>query len=207
MSSENDRRDNSERGTLKDRFEVCLQNRNFEIELVWKRSQFFWVVNAAALAGFAAVKPEATDTRFLVICFGFLSSFCWLLINIGSKWWQEAWEEKLKCTSSEYFDREFLEKYKVGQKNVFLLPLVQISVTGVVTAFSLFLCLVWFAIGGWYLWLSLRMDASFIISVDVRYLLAANFCFIFCVLIFFGTFRRKCSSCENSAKASLSGNS
>jgi hypothetical protein len=38
----------------KRRFEVALKTRNFEIDLFWKRSFFFWRFISAAFVGYAA---------------------------------------------------------------------------------------------------------------------------------------------------------
>jgi hypothetical protein len=40
------------------RFEVALQTRNFEIDLFWKRSLFFWGFISAAFVGYAALRQS-----------------------------------------------------------------------------------------------------------------------------------------------------
>ena len=37
------------------KFEICYKNRNFEIELFWKRSLFFWGFIASAFVSFVTL--------------------------------------------------------------------------------------------------------------------------------------------------------
>lgn len=78
----------------------AADTRKFEIQLFWQRSLYFWGLVAAALVAYAAlhkdVKPEQPHHLcVMVICFGFLTSFAWLLQSLGGKYWHEAWEQKL----------------------------------------------------------------------------------------------------------------
>jgi hypothetical protein len=75
------------------RFEVALQTRNFEIDLFWKRSLFFWGFISAAFVGYAALRQS--ELRIVFACFGLVCSCAWSLVNRGSKYWQECWETKL----------------------------------------------------------------------------------------------------------------
>ena len=52
------------------RFGVAVQIRNFEIELFWKRSIFFWGFISAAFAGYAALRSSSPGLAVLVACFG-----------------------------------------------------------------------------------------------------------------------------------------
>lgn len=76
------------------RFDVSVQIRNFEIDLFWKRSLFFWGFISAAFIGYAALRQS--ELRILVACFGMVCSFAWTLVNRGSKYWQESWETKVE---------------------------------------------------------------------------------------------------------------
>ncbi len=76
-------------------FEVALAARNFEIELLWRRSQFFWGFLIAAFAGFGvAVSGERHVLAALIGCFGFYSAVCWSWVNRGSKFWSDVWEKR-----------------------------------------------------------------------------------------------------------------
>ena len=75
-------------------FETATDTRKFEIDLFWKRSLFFWGFIAAAFAGYATVKESLF--ALILACFGLACSVIWTLGNRGSKYWQEAWEEKVE---------------------------------------------------------------------------------------------------------------
>ncbi len=88
-----------ERGKLA--FERAWQIRNFEIEMYWKRANYFWAFIASTFVGYFALissdsygKPDKFDhiEVYLLICIGFVLSVAWLLTNIGSKSWQRHWE-------------------------------------------------------------------------------------------------------------------
>jgi len=88
---------NSEKKDYFELYKIALDTRNFEIELFWKRSNYFLVLNsllAAAFIRFYATK-ESLFLSCLLIVFGFVASFLWFRVNLGSKFWQTRWEEKL----------------------------------------------------------------------------------------------------------------
>lgn len=79
--------------------EIALQTRNFEIELYWKRTTYYWAFIAADMAAYALVFSEIDDCSIasyvlmgVLSCMGILFSFGWFLANRGSKYWQENWE-------------------------------------------------------------------------------------------------------------------
>lgn len=77
--------------------EHALDIRKFEIDLYWKRAAYFWTLIAAAFAGFFAIlgSKELHDKEYLayiVGCIGLLFTWAWFLVNRGSKYWQENWE-------------------------------------------------------------------------------------------------------------------
>ncbi|RZK43673.1 MAG: hypothetical protein EOO90_01910 [Pedobacter sp.] len=75
--------------------ERVWKNRDFDIEHYWKRAAYFWTFIAAAFAGyFLLLTKDAIDeiVGLVVICLGLIFSLAWMLVNIGSKMWQENWE-------------------------------------------------------------------------------------------------------------------
>lgn len=77
--------------------DYALDIRKFEIELYWKRAAYFWALIAVAFAGFFAVLgskdiPEREFYAFIIGVIGFVFSWSWFLVNKGSKFWQENWE-------------------------------------------------------------------------------------------------------------------
>ena len=79
----------------KKRLDLAVQTRNFEIELFWKRSLFFWGFIAAAFAGYAGLHATNAGLATAIGCFGLVCSFAWSLVTRGSKYWQEGWESKV----------------------------------------------------------------------------------------------------------------
>jgi hypothetical protein len=76
------------------KYEACVKALNFELEQFWKRSLFFWGFIGAAFVALAAAKTHPF-LQAAIASFGFFGSFAWTLVNRGSKFWYEDWEEKL----------------------------------------------------------------------------------------------------------------
>lgn len=78
------------------KLEIALENRKLELNFFWQRSAAFWVFNAAALAGLQYF--SSTENIFITIgiCFlGFVAALTWSLVNRGSKFWYEHWENRI----------------------------------------------------------------------------------------------------------------
>jgi hypothetical protein len=88
---------NAFKGKEKEALEHALDIRKFEIELYWKRATYFWTFIGATLAGFVAVQSfegaPRQDMSVVLSCLGLVFSFSWVLVNRGSKFWQENWEK------------------------------------------------------------------------------------------------------------------
>ncbi|MEI8667284.1 hypothetical protein P4S65_02385 [Pseudoalteromonas sp. B131b] len=77
-------------------YKIALDTRNMEIELFWKRSNYFLVLNTAVAAGFFL---KAGDSHQLLLgFFGLVVAILWLFVNIGGKFWQSRWERRLHLT-------------------------------------------------------------------------------------------------------------
>lgn len=78
------------------KLEIALENRKLELGFLWQRSAAFWLFNVAALIAFQhfSSKDNIVMTT-AVCCFGMVASFTWSLLNRGSKFWYEHWEEKI----------------------------------------------------------------------------------------------------------------
>jgi len=77
----------------KDIYKIALDTRNFEISLFWQRSNYFLVLNSALALGFFNLK-EQKYSLFMAI-FGIIVSWLWFCVNLGSKFWQTRWEQRL----------------------------------------------------------------------------------------------------------------
>lgn len=110
----------------KNALERAWKNRDFEIELYWKRATYFWGFIAAAFAGYFIIVRTDNDfiqAEYIVICLGFVFSLAWYFANIGSKKWQENWEKHIDMLEDEITGaiyKTVLEKsaYSVSKINI-----------------------------------------------------------------------------------------
>jgi hypothetical protein len=131
---------------------LALDIRKFEIGLYWQRAAYCWALIAAAFAGYFAVL--GTDRlngkeylAFTIGCIGLVFTWAWYLINRGSKFWQENWENHV----------DMLEDVLVGPlyktilqrpgnpRHSFLGPL-PVSVSQINLAVSIFTLFIWVAL-------------------------------------------------------------
>jgi hypothetical protein len=96
------------------RHETCVKALQFELDLFWKRSIFFWGFIGAAFVAFTSLRATPS-LQVAIASFGFVCSVVWSLVNLGSKFWYENWENKLKeaekaVTGVLYGDEEKKEK-------------------------------------------------------------------------------------------------
>jgi len=95
-----------------EQFKIALEIRNLEIRLYWERSNYFLALNSAVAAGFFALGEKAPQALAWI---GAICSFFWLGANLGSKFWQARWEEKLRDVERrlypdlKFFDEKFEE--------------------------------------------------------------------------------------------------
>jgi hypothetical protein len=82
-----------------DAYKIALETRNLEIGLFWQRSNYFLVLNVALALGFFKVENNILYSTALSV-FGAIISILWLRVNLGSKFWQSRWEERLKIQES-----------------------------------------------------------------------------------------------------------
>jgi hypothetical protein len=80
-------------------FEKSLAQRNFEIDNFWKRGWFFGILLLGISTAYFSAKTEP-DLRIYIAFLGMLVSFFQGLMNRGSKYWQERWENKTKHRES-----------------------------------------------------------------------------------------------------------
>jgi len=92
-------------------FQRAWETRNFEIELYWKRANYFWAFIASTFVGYFVLVSSSTYKTYdefhhvevyFLICIGFILSFAWLLTNIGSKSWQHNWEAHVDLLEEKF---------------------------------------------------------------------------------------------------------
>src|ERR1051326_3059131 len=138
----------------------ALDIRKFEIGLYWQRAAYFWALIAAAFAGyFAILSSEHLEDKeylaFVIGCIGLLFTWAWFLVNRGSKYWQENWENHVDMLEDEHTgplyktvlhreeQTDLIEKYILGPA-----PISVSKVNQWVSSFTLCIwaALVWHAL-------------------------------------------------------------
>lgn len=130
-------------------YKIAIATRNFEIDLYWKRSLFFWGFIATAAVGYGSlmlkvppVQPQP-QLAVLVACFGIVCSLCWSMVNRGSKYWQEHWETMVTELESASKVGVLFRAEDRPQNKAFWLNSRKLSVSRVAIALSDFTLLVW----------------------------------------------------------------
>jgi hypothetical protein len=85
---------------IKDALDKALDNRKFEIELYWKRTQYFWAFLVTIYGAYFAVSAKSyviddfqkQVTLLSLAVLGMFFTLAWHLANRGSKFWQQNWE-------------------------------------------------------------------------------------------------------------------
>ena len=140
----------------KKKYDVALATRNFEIELFWKRSVFFWGFIASAFVGYATLIKNEESIAIVVACFGFVCSVAWSLVNRGSKYWQENWESIVVSIEKDVTGDLFTSRAEQQKKGVWLTSR-KFSVSKVTIALSDFTVMIWTVIMFYHLTLLLPM--------------------------------------------------
>lgn len=122
-------------------FEISLENRKFEIELYWKRAKYFF--DAFLALGGVSILISVLQTSkainlpspiffailFAVECVGLVCAVAWSLVNKGSKYWQENWEQYVDALGEDIVGPLFkytieptgnLRRYSVSEINLCL---------------------------------------------------------------------------------------
>ena len=146
---------------LKAAFDRVSDIRKFEIELYWKRAGYFWALIAVAFAGYFAILSSKDIQNkyflsFVVTSIGFVFTFAWFLVNRGSKYWQENWENHLdhmEDTISGPLYKTILERSELSSLTEKLVtgPL-NISVSKINQWVSLFVLFIWLSLAAYSLY-------------------------------------------------------
>jgi len=76
-----------------ERYRTIIDIRNLEIRLFWQRSNYFLVLNTALGTGLFVVRGHGFAV--LLSLLGLTSALLWLCVNLGGKFWQVRWEQRL----------------------------------------------------------------------------------------------------------------
>ena len=170
------------------RFQTAKEGRKYEIDKFWQRSAFFWVFIAASF--FAFSKANEGAERLLFSCFGLVTSLAWTLQNRGSKYWQEAWEQKVTRTEEEVLGEHVFHHFEKREPKGFW-GAWEFSVSRLVIALSDFTTIVW-------LGLLLHTSRFLLLFRELHggciYLIITMATIAYCVAMGIGCYSRKTSA-------------
>src|SRR5271166_1217907 len=128
--------------------EIAADVRKFEIGLFWQRSLFFWGLIAATFLAYANVKDTDVKSRFAIVCAGVIFSLGWTLVNRGSKYWQENWEQKVSRAEQGVLGVHLFRDREPVESKFWPLQARQYSVSKLAISLSDFTLLVWIFLFG-----------------------------------------------------------
>jgi hypothetical protein len=82
-------------------YEEASKVRQFEIQMYWERTKYFWAFISTIYVAYYKVfvdiyeKEHGVLPLLVLACLGFIFSVAWILVNKGSKHWQENWENHI----------------------------------------------------------------------------------------------------------------
>jgi hypothetical protein len=84
---------------------IALDNRAFEIQLFWQRSNYFLVLITALGIGVFSIRDR--EYAIFISLAAAVSSYFWFRTNLGSRFWQESWEAEVVLLAKELEIRSF----------------------------------------------------------------------------------------------------
>ena len=101
-------------------FEYSIKLRNYEIDNFWKRSWFFGALLISIFTGYFTIIKKTYPEYSVYVSFSLiLISLIQCLINRGSKYWQERWENKTVNRESLLgIDVTRTERYNKREKEI-----------------------------------------------------------------------------------------
>lgn len=76
----------------------AINFRDFEIKLSWERTKYFSAIVVAIFVAYYSSRSNPL-LRMIFPSLGYVSTFIWLCLNRGSKFWQENWEKHIEILS------------------------------------------------------------------------------------------------------------
>lgn len=140
------------------RFDVALATRQFEIDMFWKRSLFFWGFIGAAFIAIATLNGMPV-VSLLVAGFGMVCALAWTLVNRGSKYWQEQWESKIEAIEDGVTGPLFRKRERPQDKGWWLSGRAY-SVSRLAIAVSDYVFLTWVALFINFSWAALAVEPT-----------------------------------------------
>lgn len=142
--------------------EYALDIRKFEIELYWKRASYFWTFIGVIFAGYFLVLSKLDLSKnlefngiilFILSCLGFVFTYCWYLVNRGSKFWQNNWERHVDMLEDDYIGPLYKTAINMQSFNFWKLHKeYPYSVSKVNQLLSIFIFIIWITLAIWTVW-------------------------------------------------------
>lgn len=114
--------------------------RQFEIELYWKRANYFWLLQAAVFAAVGLTwRSEANLPAYLPVALsslGVLTAHAGWLATQGSKFWQRNWEHHIDMLEGE-FEGDLYKTVCINESGV------RWSLSGVSETLAMFFWIFW----------------------------------------------------------------
>lgn len=147
-----DGNEDKKREFINESYKVALDTRKFEIDMYWRRANYFWLFIAAIfVAYFSALREKLEYVSGALSILGFLFSFGWNMVARGSKVWQENWEMHIRYLEEEIHGPLF-KTFSLPNNDFWKLSKeYPFSVSKVNQILSLFTCLFWLGIFGYSL--------------------------------------------------------
>ena len=168
------------------RFETALATRNFEIELFWKRSLFFWGFIASTFVAYVALIDKIAFLSVAAACFGLVCSIAWSCVNRGSKYWQENWETLVEEAESEVTGELFTLR-RERHKDLGWLGARKFSVSRSAIALSDFTCCSWVGLLAFSVTKALNIKVSLSLKEAICLLIVFTVVYLLCFLIKVGS--------------------
>lgn len=129
--------------------------RKFEIELIWKRSAYFWGIQIAAFAGIGVIGADmdsvcVKDCRvlelvspvllLLISTFGLAAAIAWFGVAKASKVYMVNWEKHIDLLEVEFNGDLYKTLFYRGNSES---AKPMLSINGINEAISIFACFIW----------------------------------------------------------------
>ena len=93
--------------TLKALYEISIETRNFEINQLIQRNNFFMLFQGVLLSAVMQTETSKPYVEVIICIAGFFVSIYQLQMASGAKYWQEWWESRV-----DYFEEQLCSKIK-----------------------------------------------------------------------------------------------
>lgn len=144
---------NPEKDEWKELLKIAIETRKFEIELYWKRANYFWLFVAAFFVAYCQTIPSGNKhtqvENILFIFGGYFFSIGWYFANRGSKYWQENWEKHITVLS-QHLKTPIFELIKSNENKIWKLnKSYPYSVSRINQGLNLIVIFIWIVLFGY----------------------------------------------------------